>query len=303
MADDDDGGGSTTTVRVGVPKRPRRTDLAADRKLYEERRKLYIIRSARIRLVVGGVTVVIGIITFSVSGIFTFPIASVFRYLGAIGVLLGLFGPLMLNYLGLGIFLPTPKAIEEFLRTGSTEKAAATLSAEEPISPTIRRLNGEIADLGRRGNINLVIGILTTVVGVSILGYVVFYTSSADGEDFGWKSGVHTVLRVSIALFIQTFAYFFLRLYKTSLEDIKYYQNEITNIESKWLAFKAAMEAKNEALSKLAVDSLIKTERNFILKKGDTTMGLERERLEKNEIVDLVKDAIGVVAKIKPSSR
>jgi hypothetical protein len=171
-------------------------------------------------------------------------------------------------------------------------------SLERQLFLTTKRLNQEITELGRRGAINLIIGIITTAVGVSYLGYIV-YSSMGDGEDFGWKSGVHTLLRVSIALFIQIFAYFFLRLYKTSLEDIKYYQNEITNIESRWLAL-AAIDLKNDALLKLVVDSLIKTERNFVLKKGESTLGLERERLEKNEIIELVKEALGTVAKIKP---
>jgi hypothetical protein len=170
---------------------------------------------------------------------------------------------------------------------------------EEQIFATANRLNIEIGELGRRGNINLVIGILTTIVGVSILIYVV-YTTIGDAEDFGWKSAVHTILRVSIALFIQTFAYFFLRLYKTSLEDIKYYQNEITNVESKGLAFKTVVDLKNEPLMKLAVDALIKTERNFVLKKGDSTLGLERERLEKNDVLELVKEAMNTVVKLKP---
>jgi hypothetical protein len=121
-----------------------------------------------------------------------------------------------------------------------------------------------------------------------------------DAEDFGWRSAVHTVLRVSIALFIKTFAYFFLRLYKTSLEDIKYYQNEMTNIESKGLAFKTVVELKNEALIKLAVAALMKTERNFVLKKGDSTLGLEREHLEKNDVLELVKEAMSTVVKLKP---
>jgi hypothetical protein len=134
---------------------------------------------------------------------------------------------------------------------------------------------------------------------VSILIYVV-YGTIGDAEDFGSKSAVQTLLRISIALFIQTFAYFFLRLCKTSLEDIKYYQNEITNVESKWLAFKAATDMNNDALLKLAVEALMKTERNFVLKKGDGTLGLERERMEKNEVVELVKEAMATAVKLKP---
>jgi pyrroloquinoline quinone (PQQ) biosynthesis protein C len=94
---------------------------------------------------------------------------------------------------------------------------------------------------------------------------------------------------------------FFLRLYKTSLDDIKYYQNEITNIESKWLALNAVMEDKDKTLLNIIVDYLSKTERNFILnlKKGDSTLGLERERLEKNEVIELVKDALSTASKIR----
>jgi hypothetical protein len=188
--------------------------------------------------------------------------------------------------------------------TANTEPDSASYirTPQELIFKTTNRLNREIGDLGRRGNVNLLIGILTTMVGVGILGYVVYMTAN-DGEDFGWKSGVHTALRISIALFIQTFAYFFLRLYRTSLEDIKYYQNEITNVESKFLAFQAALESKSDVLVKLTIDILSKTERNFILKKGDSTVGLERERLEKNEIMDLVKEAVGTVAKIRTSTK
>ena len=139
---------------------------------------------------------------------------------------------------------------------------------------------------------------MTTIVGVCILVYVV-YASVSDTDEFGWRAGIHTVLRMSIAIFVQTFAYFFLRLYKTGLDDIKYYQNEITNIESKWLALNAVIEEKDKTLLKIIVDSLSKTERNFILKKGDSTLGLERERLEKNEVIELVKDALGTASKIK----
>jgi hypothetical protein len=249
--------------------------------------------------------------------------------LGAFISVIGVGSFLLLNYLQLGVFFATPKQVPALLAR-SAGVSTTTMGVQEgkpagssgfAIGPdeesysrvltqwatpegalvqqlfhTTGRLNREIGELGRRGNINLLIGIITTVVGVGILVYVV-YSTLGDNEDFGWKSGVHTILRISIALFIQTFAYFFLRLYKTSLEDIKYYQNEITNIESRWLALKAATD-KPEFL-KSAIDALLKTERNFVLKKGESTLLLERERLEKNEIVDLVKEAMGVVAKVK----
>jgi hypothetical protein len=236
----------------------------------------------------------------------------------AVGMLLvfsGVAQLLLLNYLEFGSAFPSRGTIAsptstapgspivagglEDLRKGtpaSIEELKSKL--ERQLSRATSRLNREITELGRRGNTNLFIGIMTTIVGVCILVYVV-YVSVSDTDEFGWRSGIHTVLRISIAIFVQTFAYFFLRLYKTSLDDIKYYQNEITNIESKWLALNAVMEEKDKTLLKIIVDSLSKTERNFILKKGDSTLGLERERLEKNEVIELVKDALGTASKIK----
>lgn len=40
---------------------------------------------------------------------------------------------------------------------------------------------------------------------------------------------------------IELFAYFFLSLYRTSLQKIKYFQNELTNIEAKQIALRAAL--------------------------------------------------------------
>jgi hypothetical protein len=160
------------------------------------------------------------------------------------------------------------------------------------LSSMTERLNQEIRALGRRGNVNLFIGIFTTFLGVCVLGFVVFAEGDVDPSNH-WRYVTHFVMRISIALFIEVFAYFFLRLYKSCLEDIKYYQNEITNVEARWSALLAAEQNKSQTLLKLVVDALTKTERNFVLKKGDTTVGLERERMEKNEILDLVKETIG----------
>jgi hypothetical protein len=157
------------------------------------------------------------------------------------------------------------------------------------------RINEEIKNLGWRGNVNLTIGIVTTILGAIILIYTVYTTQFSD--EFTWKSVAQTMLRLSIALFLQTFAYFFLKLYKSNLEDVKYYQNEITNIEGKFMGLLAAQSATPPISLKTSVETLIKTERNFLLRKGDSTIGLERERLEKNEMIELVRDALGAVGK------
>lgn len=148
----------------------------------------------------------------------------------------------------------------------------------------VRRLGQEVQDLARRGNLNLTLGILTTLVGLSVLGYSVFYSPATRSPQ---ELISYFVPRVSLVVLIEIFAYFFLRLYKQSLSEIKYFQNEITNIESKQLALHITMHSDDAGLRGDVVKELSKTERNFILGKDQTTLDLERERLSKETYSDI----------------
>ncbi len=137
------------------------------------------------------------------------------------------------------------------------------------------RLSGEIEVLGRRINLNLVIGVLTTFGSLGVLGALVFGSDHTSGSiDWGY-----VVPRVSLAVFVEAFAYFFLRLYKSGLEDLKYYENEITNLEAWALAAEIALVTEDEAIGSVTA-ALASVERNFRLAKGESTVGLERERIQ-----------------------
>ncbi|MFL1544594.1 hypothetical protein [Pseudomonas sp. O39] len=147
---------------------------------------------------------------------------------------------------------------------------------EDQFSKTTLRLSLEIDNLAKRGNLNLFLGIMTTLIGLSALAYSVFNSPSTQSPE---ELLVHFIPRVSLVLLIEVFAYFFLRLYKQSLSEIKYFQNEITNIESKQIATNIAINNKAPKPINQIINTLSKTERNFVLNKGQTTIDLERERL------------------------
>jgi hypothetical protein len=86
--------------------------------------------------------------------------------------------------------------------------------------------------------------------------------------------------RISVVVFIEVFAFFFLRLYKIGLDDVKYYQNELTNVELKLRALSEALKSGEAPTITLVITELAKTERNFVLKKGESTVGLENAKLE-----------------------
>ena len=93
-------------------------------------------------------------------------------------------------------------------------------------------------------------------------------------------------------LLIEAFAYFFLNLYKQSLSGIKYFQNEITNIETKLTAAVLSLASGNAEQLQHIIQRLADSERNFILEKGQRTVDAiteERQGLLIDRAVALVQ--------------
>ncbi|MDC5266303.1 hypothetical protein OHW76_14530 [Acinetobacter baumannii] len=141
------------------------------------------------------------------------------------------------------------------------------------------RVNGEINRLSKSAIINLSLGMMLSIGGILYLGSFVVNAQSFDSLE---KMFINTFPKAIFVLLIEVFAYFFLKLYKQSLDDIKYYQNELTNIESKNLALQIAKQSNNHKLLTLCVEEFLSTERNFILEKDQSTIEIEKERISSN---------------------
>jgi hypothetical protein len=169
----------------------------------------------------------------------------------------------------------------------------------------VDRLDNEINDLGRRANINLVIGILISGLGLAALTWFVV-SASSDFAANVWSGDVAVRFGVksSLAIFIQIFAYFFLRLYRYSIFEIKYFQNEITGAQFKVIALLAARAGKDAKTADKVCLELAKTERNFILKRGETTVALQRDEIERDyesRLITMIEKILG--AERKPTIR
>lgn len=82
-----------------------------------------------------------------------------------------------------------------------------------------------------RGFFNLSIGIGFAVAALFILRAAVDLFSAAELLQISLSQTIYAMgIRISLALVITLIAYFFLALYKKSLDDVKFYQNEITTI-------------------------------------------------------------------------
>lgn len=142
------------------------------------------------------------------------------------------------------------------------------------------RINGELTRLRKSANLNLVIGSITTICAIVALGYEVFKTDLNFSDTT--KVLAHYIPRVSLIIFVEIFAFFFLKLYKATLTDIKYFNNEKTNIDFKIISLKTALNTGDAKLIQTMIEELIRTERNFKLSKDESTVELEKIKNDTN---------------------
>lgn len=187
--------------------------------------------------------------------------------------------------------------IREKIESQTKEKSKRSI-LERNFDKTINRLKDELFSLSKRSSLNLAIGVVTTLIGLGLLGIFILSTPVDFENTMDFVESF--VPRLSLVVFIEIFAYFFLRLYKDTLTEIKYFQNEITNIESKHLAIELATTNESEEGVIRSIDSLLSTERNHILSKGQTTVEIEKARTEQ-QLTDSVMNKISSVFSKSPN--
>ena len=160
---------------------------------------------------------------------------------------------------------------------------------QKNFTTTTERLEEELTAVTRRGNINLTLGILTALAGIIALTFFVWNLIGQPSSDNLLTFTERFVPRISLVILIEVFAYFFLKLYSNSLAEIKYFQNELTNVEAKYLALHTALYSKDNGSLGDIVSQIVRTERNYVLEKGQTTVDLERSKIEKKSILSMNK--------------
>ncbi|WP_460160351.1 hypothetical protein [Pseudomonas sp. S2_B10] len=157
------------------------------------------------------------------------------------------------------------------------------------------RLEREIETLGRRGSTNLTLGVVTTLIGLFLLTAFIFMKN-----DFPLGSMEYLINftpRLSLVVFVEVFAYFFLRLYKAGLSEIKYFQNELTNLESKHIALMAALRSQDSNMMNKVIEAVAATERNQIIEKGQTTVEIQKMQMDKDHFIEVAKTIASIVPK------
>lgn len=158
------------------------------------------------------------------------------------------------------------------------------------------RLNYERGRLSGNSRTNLFIGITASLLALGVLGLPlvnpeVLSGSSQIVDASFWRQ---YATRLPVGLLLQFVAFFFLRLYVACEMDIKSNKNEITNIEAKYLAYLITQSDGHEKATAI-VQQLAETERNFILKKDERTIGVENDS-RFNDLKESVDKVLGAVS-------
>jgi hypothetical protein len=175
----------------------------------------------------------------------------------------------------------------------------------EAASESIRSLTEQIDKQRKNANVNMWIGGLLATIGIIVMGAIiyVYYLGGSDREFSSFIMGF--IPRLSFVVLIETVAFFFLTLYKEDRNMIRYFRNEITNLEAKYLSLEAAARFDDkESLTKV-LSTLSSTERNFTIKKSEK-MIFEALKEEDNRLFDRTIERFSTVlenlAKIKGKS-
>lgn len=143
------------------------------------------------------------------------------------------------------------------------------------------RLTREVDRLNNHSISNMLFGFILAFVLVCYNGYFALVNPIPKLELSSLSNLVLPKLLVVISLL--TMFVYFMRLYKSNIADVKYYQNELTNIEVKLTSVRLALLSSERGILDTLIKDLSSTERNSLFGKEQTSLELERLKTE-NEI-------------------
>ncbi|GAA4316729.1 hypothetical protein [Flaviaesturariibacter amylovorans] len=161
------------------------------------------------------------------------------------------------------------------------------------------RLLSEMVRLNQRANFTLISGYLIASIVIGIIFYSAF-NAEAFSEAKNWlEFSFKMIPKVISVVSLLTMFFFFIRTYKGTVLDVKYYQNELTNVDLKFVALRAALQSGDELTKNKIISDLSLIERNTIFSKEFTSNELERLKLENELHKDQVQQVLELVTFFK----
>jgi len=163
------------------------------------------------------------------------------------------------------------------------------------------RLKKEIDSLSRRANLNLTIGIVASIIAICFLFYSGWFMTPKFEEKW-FNFFVFYLPKFSLLVFLGTFSFYFLNLYKSNLAVIQNYQSELNDVDFKIISLTSLLlsesENKDENLKQLILANISNKDWNKVLKKDETTVEIEKIKVNNefdNNVISKVWNIMSVL--------
>ncbi len=165
-----------------------------------------------------------------------------------------------------------------------------------------QRLRLEISSIKKRSIVNLFIGISFAICGVVYL----IFNYSFNGHDYLYNTSVSQsqkilfiIETISVTSVLQIFSLFFLKLHRNGIGEIKNFHNEITDLELKFIAISIIPDDLGEENIYKISELLFKSNRDIVLKKGETTENILREKFVYENDEKIQKTLMDIINALK----
>lgn len=110
-----------------------------------------------------------------------------------------------------------------------------------------------------KASLNLAFGVLSAIAGIAIV--IIYLLPDKNIVELSFSTfAMLFIPKLSIIVIIETLAFFFLKLYKKSLDDSKYFINQLTEIRIRFISFNTALLLDNDELIKESVLTILRSQ-------------------------------------------
>lgn len=146
---------------------------------------------------------------------------------------------------------------------------------------SIASLEDYITNLKAQNKWKLIIGGMSFFIGLIILVYFIVTKETADNDFINYF-----ISRLTIVLLIEYFSYYFLSMYRDGLNEVKYFQNELTTQSNKLKALEYINNKDINEHAKIIITELMCNDRNL------SNGFFNNSKINKKDIINMLKEII-----------
>jgi hypothetical protein len=195
-------------------------------------------------------------------------------------------------------------AIAEFVETEIFKNAAKQRDESnkfkeifDEFKSNISEYQSHMAQWKINANVNLFFGLVCALAGIALMYFLVSGAPmpGADPNNLG-NEFFKFISKFGLVIIFESVAFFFLKVYREDRAILRYFRNEVTNLELKAIALRTALAVGSATDRSKIVNILCSTERNFTIKKDERVItDITQENSEM-----LLEKFLGLVGKYSP---